>query len=81
MSQINHDECWIPARDTPNSDRQVIIWTKKPNMPKGTTVINRHLDTGGAYYDPNGKTWFHSDGSVAKGVTHWMEMPGKPRNP
>lgn len=79
MSQINHDECWIPARDAPSTDRQIIIWTKRPCMPKGTTVINRHLDTQGAWYDPDRKIWFHSDGNLAKDVTHWMEMPGKPR--
>jgi hypothetical protein len=79
MSQVNHDECWIPAHDPPTTDRQVVIWTRKPWCPPGASVISRHLDTDGAWYAPKQKQWFHSDGHPAKDVTHYMEMPGKPR--
>ena len=79
MSQSNHDDCWIRAADTPLNDRPVIIWTKRPWLPKGETPnLSRHLDTGGAWYDPKEREWYHSDGHVAKDVTHWTEMPGKP---
>lgn len=79
MSQTNHDECWIPATDPPHTQRHVIIWTKKPWARKGSVLTSRHLDTNGAWYDRKAATWYHSDGSVAEDVTHWMEMPRKPK--
>lgn len=78
MSQVNHNECWIRASDPPQTQRPVIIWTKKPWVPKGTTLISRHLDTEGAWYDIEEATWYHSDGHIAENVSHWMEMPGSP---
>lgn len=79
MSQLNHDDCWIPARDTPDTKRRVIIWTKHPWSEQGSTLISRHLDMEGAWYNPQESSWYHSDGSVAEDVTHWMEMPTKPK--
>jgi len=78
MSQVNHNECWIPVRDLPNTERGVIIWTKRLWGEAHSTVVSRHLDFG-AWYDAKEKRWLHSDGSlVEEGVTHWMEMPVRP---
>lgn len=81
MSQTNHNDCWIPASDAPNSQRRIIIWTKRPwlTTTKAFLPMSRHLDTGGAWYNPRERTWFHSDGTIAKDVTHWMEVPTKPK--
>lgn len=79
MSQNNHDDCWISAKDTPLNDRRIIIWTKRPWLPKrDKSTMPRNLDTGGAWYDPTDNVWYHCDGHIAKGVTHWMEMPRRP---
>ena len=72
MSQVNHSECWVTANDPPRTGRRVIIWTKKPWLPK--REFSRHLDIH-AWYDRKQKVWFHSDGTVAKDVTRWMEIP------
>lgn len=77
MGQLNHDGCWIPARDLPQTERGVIIWTKKPWLANGTTTTTRHLDFG-AWFSQKDGAWYHSDGHIAKGVTYWMEMPRNP---
>jgi hypothetical protein len=78
MSQVRHDECWIPVRDFPRTERHVIIWTKRAWLPKREEhICARNIDFG-AWYDRKQNVWFHSDGTVAENVTHWMEMPTKP---
>lgn len=80
MSQINHDDCWIPVSDPPSNQRRVIIWTKKPWLPKTDRAapLSRHLDMHGAWYHKKEDMWYHSDGSIAYDVTHWMEMLKRP---
>lgn len=81
MSQTNHNECWIKASDPPNTQRRVIIWTKRPWLPKTSRLqpLPRHLDMDGAWYSKKDDLWFHGDGHLAKDVTHWMEMPRQPK--
>lgn len=78
MSQTNHNDCWISVGDLPRANRRVIIWTKKSWLPKLETVMAPNLDTGGAWYDRKQNVWYHSDGTVAKDVSHWMEIPKRP---